>query len=282
MSRIRQAIQAIKGGRHSAAATDGIRSHAIAEPDALFVVGDVHGQLALYRRLEDHILAQVAAAGWESTVIALVGDVIDRGPDSAGMVEHLLSRPPDGVQRLSVLGNHEKMAAEFLERPCLASPWLANGGDSTLASYGILSIAPCTGEYSTRRLAQMIQARIPPAHRVLFNALPHILRIGRHVVTHAGIAQERALDDQDVHDLLWLRRFPPQDPTTPPDGLGEGYVIQGHVVLDRPARHGWAINVDTGAYASGRLSAVQLMPGRPPAFLTMSPAGLVELVKDGI
>lgn len=231
-----------------------------AEPDpdgALWAVGDVHGWLALAQAIEARVRARDPVA-----TIVFLGDVIDRGPDSRGMIDWLLSPPPPGITRRCLLGNHEDMALRFLARPAEAAAWLRFGGGETLASYGVTVEA---GE-DPRALASAFAAALPEEHRAFLAGLPVGLAMGRYVLTHAGAAAEVPLARQNRAQLVWERHAAIAD-LLPPRDLGDRFVVHGHVPVPGPLRSGWRINVDTGAYASGRLTAVRLPRDGEPEFI---------------
>ncbi len=231
----------------------------------IYAVGDVHGRLDLFRAMEAQIAADAAPG---AKLIVLLGDIIDRGPDSAGMIDHLLAPAPAGTTRLCLLGNHEDMALQFLRDPDPRADWLVHGGAEMLASYGIARDIAALRALSRRALAMRIAAHIPQDHLDFLAALPLYLHAGPHYLCHAGVDPAQPLDQQDRRTLLWSRRF--TDPESPPPrGLAPGgLVVQGHMPIEAPALRDWRINVDTGAYMTGRLSAVRLVQGLAPVFLS--------------
>lgn len=232
----------------------------------LYAVGDVHGRIDLYREMEAQIAAEDEPG---EKLIVLLGDLIDRGPDSAGMIDHLLAPAPAGTTRLCLLGNHEEMAIQFLLDPDPKAAWLSHGGAEMLMSYGIARDPQALRQLSRRALAMRIAAHVPQEHFDFLHSLPLFLRAGPHFLCHAGIDPAVALDAQDRRALLWSRRF--LDPESPPPvGLAPGgVVVQGHVPIEAAAQRGWRINVDTGAYITGRLSAVRFAAGCAPSFLSV-------------
>lgn len=229
-------------------------------PGPLWAVGDLHGWLALAQSVEARILDRDPGA-----TIVYLGDVIDRGPDSRGAIDWMLSDPPAGSVRLCLLGNHEDMALRFLRRTREAAAWLRFGGLETLASYGVQVGEGDTPEQLSKRFA----AVLPAAHRAWLETLPVGLAFGRFVLTHAGAAAEVALGLQTRQQLVWERHAAIADLIAPGD-LGDRIVVHGHVPVPGPQQSGWRINVDTGAYASGRLTAVRLPQDGSPEFLTVT------------
>ena len=230
-------------------------------PPLTYVIGDIHGMSDLYRKLERHIAAE---ADGQPCLIVCVGDVVDRGQDSAGVIDQLMATPPKGLQRLVLMGNHEEMFLEFLTAPHSKHPWLSYGGRETLASYGIYGDPMQGFEIPTKRLRQMIEASIPAEHVSWMRNLPMALNLGgRYFVSHSGIDPNKPLEMQTSRDLMWTRGMN----VAPPEGIT---VIHGHTPVEAVGVTGPYINVDTGAYASGRLSAVRLTPAGFPQAVEVS------------
>jgi serine/threonine protein phosphatase 1 len=200
----------------------------------VYAVGDVHGCLDLYKRLEQSIVEDARALGQPACII-LLGDVIDRGPASADMVDHLLSAPPRGLERLCLRGNHEDMMLRFLAKPSGKASWLDYGGYETLMSYGMRPPGDEGFNISSRQLELMINTFIPQAHRDFFASLPYGVIFGDYALVHAALDRSAPSDAQPIVEK----------------------------VVFTPRR----IAIDTGAYVTGRLTAVRLMAGAAPVFL---------------
>jgi len=232
-------------------------------PDGpLYAVGDVHGQADQFDRLQDAILTDARARGEDVARIVLLGDYVDRGPDSAGMLDRMCAPAPSGVERLCLKGNHEAMFQNFLDAPDPRHAWLDFGGRETLASYGLytdrLAAVP-------RHFAASIQAMIPAEHIDFLATLPLAASNATHFLCHAGVDPARPLDAQDEQALLWIR-----EPFLSHDAPLERIVVHGHTPVSAPDLRGWRINVDTGAYGGGPLSAVRLDATRPPEILNIN------------
>jgi len=227
----------------------------------VYAVGDVHGCAALYRRLEDRIFADAREIG-KPPLIVLLGDIVDRGLESATMIDHLLARPPAGVERMCLRGNHEDMMLRFLEKPSGGATWLDFGGYETLMSYGMRPPGDQGFNLPERQLRLMLDTCIPPAHRAFLQALPYGLMVGNHALVHAGFDHAAPADAQQKQVLLWA---------APRDIEGAAVtVVHGHTIVENVVFTEGRIAVDTGAYVTGRLSAVRLMPGQPPAVVEVS------------
>lgn len=216
----------------------------------LYAVGDIHGNLDQFCRLEDAILADARARGENFARIVTLGDYVNRGPDSAGVLDRLIAPPPDGIVRHNLKGNHEVMFENFLNAPDLQAPWLDMGGRETLASYGLYTDQM---QSAPRHAAQMVQAMIPDEHLDFITNLPLAFTTQTHFLCHAGVDPTRTLDMQEERALLWIR-----DPFLHHGGPLDRVIVHGHTPCQEPELLGWRINADTGAYSGGPLSAVRL------------------------
>lgn len=228
-------------------------------PRAIYAMGDVHGHFELYQRLEAQIAADAATFGGEALLIVL-GDVIDRGPQSAQMLDHLCRPAPPALRRVVLRGNHEAMFTRFIDDPAQATGWLRHGGSATLASYGLDPAAFAGGRLSAREKRQRLGAAIAHEHLALLRALPDALICAPYLFCHAGVDPTRPPEAQLAHDLHWGAA--PSPVTAAPFAL---CVVHGHTPtaqIDVTAADGH-INVDSGAYATGRLSAVRLLADAP-------------------
>lgn len=233
-------------------------------PAATYAVGDVHGCLSLYRLLEDRLVRDGRDLDGEKLIV-LLGDVIDRGPDSAGVIDHLTSAPPDGFRRICLLGNHEDTMLRFLGDPSKHRGWLEFGGRETLASYGVRPHPVRGWDLKPREMRFLMQAHIPAEHIRFLQAMPLYLSVGDYFLVHAGIDPRKPLDRQARDDLLWIRPGPATDTSY----VGKK-VVHGHTPVEIAGQIGWRVQIDTGAVFTGRLSAAKLTPGAPPSFLTVS------------
>lgn len=238
----------------------------------LYVVGDIHGRRDLYDRVESWIRAEAA----QGAVIVILGDLVDRGADTAGLIDHFLTPCPDGISRVILRGNHEAAMADFLDHPDRAPNWLEIGGAETLASYGLRPAdwADCP----EGRRGDLLAAHIPQSHRDFLRALPLAAQCGAIFLSHAGLNCAKPLADQDAADLLWSR-IPP-DAAALPKGIGA--VIHGHMPqsrADAPAgMRPPVINLDTAAYATGRLSCLALdVQGRARLAQTCPESGAIKI-----
>lgn len=222
--------------------------------ELVYAIGDIHGCYDLMKGLLAEVAADSAVrAKGRRPILVFLGDYVDRGPQSAQVVEALvwLKRRPDLDVRL-LKGNHEQAMLDFLDAPERGAGWLQFGGRETLESYGVLP--------PENDAAAMIQARdelmtvMPAGHLRLLERLELMLGIGDYAFVHAGVRPGVALAEQQETDLLWIRQVFLEAP-----GPHEKVVVHGHTWLDeRVQRHDCRIGVDTGAYATGVLTAVRL------------------------
>lgn len=219
-----------------------------------YAIGDIHGHLDLLRGVHDLIAADMARHG--PAPVVHLGDLVDRGPDSRGVVDFLLSGIENGQDWVVLKGNHDRMFSRFLADPAEPEPglradlsWLHPklGGADTLASYGLH--AP--GDRPLAPVHAEALAAVPPAHRQFLAARPTLHRIGDVVFVHAGLRPGVPLSDQVEDDLVWIRGpF-----LTHAESFGP-LVIHGHTAIDRPTHYGNRVNIDSSAAYGGPLSAI--------------------------
>ncbi len=239
----------------------------------VYAVGDVHGCLELFQTMERAILQDAAAFPGPPTII-LLGDMIDRGPHSAALIDHLLRPLPGTARRLCLMGNHEAMMLDFLEAPRQQIDWLFAGGFETLVSYGVgLDLATLSG-LSERKLRQILAAHLPEGHITLLRTALAGVQVGPYLLAHAGADPSAPLTAQPLSALLWGSAG-----VSAPAGLT---LVHGHYITADPTFEPQRIGLDTGAYATGRLTALRLLPGRPPAFLATPGTGLFRPLPDPV
>ncbi len=234
----------------------------------VFAVGDVHGCDELLEALIDGLAEDAAAAKAQTphmqALLVFLGDYIDRGPDSARVLDLLLDLdgPFDEVRYLR--GNHEEAMLGFIEDSSAGSRWCAFGGDATLKSYGVNAPAAnaSAAEWEGAR-AQLANA-LPKRHEVFLRQLETITTIGDYAFVHAGVRPGVMLAEQSERDMLWIR-----DEFLDDDSRLEKIIVHGHTPEPEPVHNFRRIGVDTGAYASGVLTAARLC-GESVSFLQSS------------
>lgn len=228
----------------------------------VYAVGDIHGRRDLLLRMERRILADLDQETAEPLVIFL-GDYVDRGPDSAGVIEHLSSSrfgPPFKALR----GNHEDLLLSFLDDPSVLDRWRGVGGLETLHSYGV-DVSEALRGRGYRQAREQFAEKLPASHRrfVEDTVLSHTC--GDYFFCHAGVKPHVGLDRQAREDLLWIR-----DEFLLFEGSFGKVVVHGHSPVSVPEMRANRINVDTGAFATSHLTAVVLeKAGR--RFLSVTP-----------
>lgn len=232
----------------------------------VYAIGDVHGSLGLLRQLLGAIAADAAALGRPARVLVL-GDLVDRGPDSAGVLELARSLTVRGAL-WPILGNHERMMLDFLADPRGRAEWLEMGGFETLRSYGLPLEAREARRLPLRRLRQKLAAHVPEDIVAWLSALPLGYRLHRGdttvVFAHADYTPDAPLTRQPERPLLWGA------PVAVPDGQ---LLVHGHYILPQAGCGANRIGVDTGAWQSGRLTAVRIWGNEEPRFICAGGSG---------
>lgn len=215
----------------------------------LCAVGDIHGCADLLDRLMTEIAADERRAG--PARLIFLGDYVDRGPDSRGVVERLVALSRARPDSVFLKGNHEAALLDFLEAPEECAGWLDWGGEATLESYGIRGAA----SQAPSKLAAALRRALRGAHLDFLRSLKVSAAFGDYFFVHAGVKPGVALDAQDETDLLWIRgAFHRAAPADRPDKV----VVHGHQPVKQPLDAGWRIDIDTGACFTGKLTAVAL------------------------
>ena len=224
----------------------------------LYAIGDVHGRLDLLRELRATIRAD-AERGLGLTKIVHLGDYVDRGLESRGVLDALCSEPLAGFESVFLMGNHDEMMLRFLTDPSVGPNWFFNGGDATLYSYGIDS-EPAPGEGSPARFARLsreLNERLPDAHQAFLRSLRLAHVEGDYYFVHAGVRPGVPLARQSDEDLLWIR----DEFLSSKMNFGK-IVVHGHTpTIDADVRSN-RIGIDTGAYFSGVLTCLVLEDDR--------------------
>lgn len=217
-----------------------------------YVVGDVHGRLDLLDRLLGSIQTDLERRPAKKSVLVFVGDLIDRGPDSAGVIERLSSYDRPGVRPVFLLGNHEEVLLRILDGDVsLVLDWLSFGGAQCLASYG-LDPAPLRELEPSAALAAIRDA-VPAAHSRFLQGFADTFRFGDYLIVHAGIRPGIELSQQLQSDLRWIRH-----PFLGDDSDHGFVVVHGHTISDEVEIRDNRIGIDTGAYSSGVLTALAI------------------------
>lgn len=222
----------------------------------VYAIGDIHGRLDLLDQLLDSIERDDRSRNGERrTELIFLGDLVDRGPDSRGVVERLLALSESPMPVRFLMGNHEEVFLRAVRGDDRALRFLIRiGGRETILSYGITENEYRDLDYE--ELAVLLPERVPAVHVDFLAAFEAMIEVGDYLFVHAGLRPGIALEDQSISDLCWIR----EDFLNHRDSFGK-MVVHGHSITDavdvRPNR----IGIDTGAFASGRLTAVGLEGG---------------------
>lgn len=218
----------------------------------VYAVGDVHGRADLLRPLlgwigDDH----VARGGDPQVHVVFLGDLIDRGPGSAAVLDMLVAQRDLVGTRYFLRGNHEEMLLAILAGDMtVAGDWLGHGGVETLESYGM---DPALYWRDPDAFLPALRTAIPPTHVAFMEAMLDQVRIGDYLFVHAGIRPGIPLEEQTGRDLRWIR-----------GGFLDSradhgvVVVHGHTIVTTPQFRHNRIGIDTGAYRTGRLTALGL------------------------
>lgn len=219
--------------------------------ERVYAVGDIHGCDQLFAALLDKIDTDDRARGPADTVIVLLGDLVDRGPASAAVVERAYALAQQRRVRL-LTANHEEVFLKALDGDLEALRFFCRiGGEETIWSYGI---APADyAEMTYEALLPALQAAVPAHHRAMLAAAEDMVQIGDYLFVHAGVRPGVDLAAQKQADLRWIR----QDFLHDKRWHG-AMIVHGHTITEAVDDHPNRLGIDTGAYASGRLTAVGL------------------------
>jgi len=225
---------------------------AIPSGQRVYAVGDIHGCDDLFARLIGCIDADDAARGSADTHIIVLGDLVDRGPASAAVVERVcqLAAKRPGLRLLSA--NHEEVMLKALSGSLESLRYFCrSGGEETILSYGIDHEAYV--RMSFEELLPAFQAAVPIHHVALLSAAEDMVQIGDYIFVHAGIRPGVPLGDQKRSDLRWIR-----DEFLNDRRWHGAMIVHGHTISNAFDAHPNRIGIDTGAYASGKLTAIGL------------------------
>jgi serine/threonine protein phosphatase 1 len=223
---------------------------AIPPGQRVYAIGDVHGRRDLFDALIAAIESDEIIRGPLETTIILLGDLIDRGPDSAGVIK--AARALKRRRKLRILcGNHEELLLRCFKDTEVLRAFLRYGGRETVLSYP-LDVKRWNA--ATLKEAQaLLPEIIPPADLAFIRSFEEKITIGDYCFVHAGIDPWADLEKQKTNDLRWIR-----EPFLSHRGDYSFVVVHGHTISDEPVIRSNRIGIDTGAYRSGRLTALAL------------------------
>ncbi|MCZ6481933.1 MAG: metallophosphoesterase family protein [Alphaproteobacteria bacterium] len=245
-------ISALKGGRAGAPRVPAPR---VPEGTRVYAIGDIHGRLDLLAQLRERIVMDSGDFTGERKVVVYLGDYVDRGPQSREVIDLLVDAPLGGFESVHLKGNHDKFLLDFLDDASVWPLWLYNGAGATVMSYGVTPTAGAEG------LQAEFRARIPARHLEFLRSLALSHAEGDYYFVHAGVRPGVALEDQDEADMIWIR-----DPFLSSCADHGKIVVHGHSIAREPEIEANRIGIDTGAYATGKLTCL-VLEGEGRAFL---------------
>jgi serine/threonine protein phosphatase 1 len=221
---------------------------------AVYAIGDIHGRADLLTELHARIVADADRRPVDRRVAVYLGDYVDRGPDTAGVIDLVRQGPGEGFETVALLGNHERLMLEFLEDIGRGPLWLRNGGDATLTSYGV---DPLSDTYIDAAALKTLQAglreRLPGDHLTFLDDLRLAHAEGDYLFVHAGIRPGVPIADQTEADVIWIRDLFLN--STADHGC---MVVHGHTIAPEPQLRPNRIGIDTGAYYTEHLTCLAL------------------------
>jgi serine/threonine protein phosphatase 1 len=220
----------------------------------LYAIGDVHGRLDLLEAMHERIADDLQKRPAADFRIIHLGDYTDRGPDSKGVLNFLVVICGKDARNITLMGNHDEGLLRFLATAERDGLFAGNGGEATARSYGV-EIDFSSDEGARAGRDALVEA-MPEAHIAFLSSLPRSIAFGDFFFCHAGIRPGVPLDRQDPWDLAWIRwEFLDHR------GLFEKVVVHGHTPVPRPEILPNRVDVDTGAFKTGRLTALVIDGG---------------------
>jgi len=231
-----------------------------------YVIGDVHGRLDLLDRLLAQVHADIARRPARKILLVFLGDLIDRGPASAEVLERLRTYRADGIRTVFLLGNHEEVLLRILDGDTsLIGSWLQFGGAQCLQSYGI---DPRQIQPRDDKILTILRLAIPPRHVKFLQSFVDTCRFGDYLFVHAGIRPGITLEEQVQSDLRWIR-----EPFLLDDSDHGCVVVHGHTISAEIEQRSNRIGIDTGAYRTGILTGLAIEDGERWFLDTREPVG---------
>lgn len=230
-------------------------AHSIPEGQRIYAVGDIHGRLDLLEQMLEEIRRDDARRPAADTLLIFLGDLVDRGPNSCGVIERLIGLRQGGLEAKFLLGNHDEVFLKAATGNLKALRMLTRiGGRETILSYGV---AP--EEYQScdfDELAALLAQKVPHHHVEFLSSFDDYAEVGDYLFVHAGVRPGVAIAEQSLADLRWIRH----------EFLGskarhDKMVVHGHSISGEVDICSNRIGIDTGAFASGRLTAIGLERG---------------------
>lgn len=241
----------------------------------VYAIGDIHGRGDLFAVLKDAIEedARDAEADGKDVLVILLGDLVDRGPDSAGVIETARKWRKQRDVRI-LMGNHEEMFLDSFQNKETLRHFMRHGGRETLMSYGVDK--KTFTKASLAELQLVLNEVVPEKHRKFVSKFEDMVLVDDYLFVHAGIEPGVSLEDQKKRHLRWIR-----EPFLSHKGSHGPVVVHGHTITEDPVDAGNRIGIDTGAYSSGRLTAL-VLEGRKRRFITVRQAKSGKIKTEGL
>ncbi len=226
----------------------------VPEDYRLYAIGDIHGRVDLLIRLIDTIIEDSSARQKvRYQVLIFLGDYIDRGPESSQVIDFLVNHLPKRFKTVFLKGNHEQMMLEAVKNKQALPTWFHNGGKATLHSYGIDPEKYIFKPGATQILGELLEQKMPAKHKKFYKNLKLNTTFGDYFFVHAGVNPVIPLEEQKERDMLWIRqRFLQYKRKF------EKTIIHGHTITASPEVRSNRVGIDTGAWRTGRLTALRL------------------------
>lgn len=242
-------------------------AYALPPSTRVYAIGDIHGRLDLLEKLHQQIAEHLQQKPTSSKVYLIhLGDYVDRGLYSNGVIERLSTLQLDGVNSvINLMGNHEDLLLHFLNNPETGRAWLQLGGDATLLSYGVGITPQVAPADRFEAIRDDFLEKMPAHHLDFLKNLNRYQRIGDYLFVHAGLFPNRHWERQRPEDFIWIR----QQFTESRADHG-AMVVHGHHITETPDEQPNRVGVDTGAYFSGILTAL-VQEGSERSFISTAP-----------
>ena len=222
----------------------------------VYAIGDLHGMPHLLDVMLDFIVEDAPKhKTYGPTTVVFMGDYVDRGEDSKGVLERLSALKDDGKSRYVFLrGNHDAIMIDFIDDPVKHHQWLEWGGVQTLASFGVPPIMAGASEEELKETAALFSKALGDDLRHFVEKRTKLLHQNGNVLfCHAAVLPDRPIENQPEEAMMWgSRRF--MEHGGPPGR----WTVHGHTIVDKPQIFGNRIAIDTGAYATGILSGARI------------------------
>jgi serine/threonine protein phosphatase 1 len=241
----------------------------------IWAVGDVHGCADLLQALMTAVLEDIEQRDAGTSHLVFLGDYIDRGPDSRGVLDYLAGLV--GAPKLEVhflRGNHEERMEAFLTQPDLGPGWCEYGGRAALGSFGVAPPTSTDGPEAWETACRQLNAALLDGHRAVLAAQKYSVSIGDYFFAHAGAEPGVPLSAQVPTQLMWIRNRFLDDRRA-----FEKLVVHGHTPSDHVHADHRRIGIDTGAYATGVLTALRLEEGDRQILQTSRRGSIIELTR---